>query len=617
MPYGDKKIKKPTLRRSQSVTTYGVGAIVDLPQGDSVMVCGIDCWDPYKFVPLRDPRLEAKLGVAYFLMAPDAEDTKNSTAIKAVRFPRFLRCRKCHSIRDVDDWRVRYEKTGRYNFNDRPRCDIDGLALIPSRFIAACRKGHIEDFPFSAWAHSNGTVCANPDIKYFEAGNQSSLAGVLIKCETCKRARNMGGSFSRETLAEIYRCKGSKPWEFIFESSCGEQLMTLQRGATNVHFPIVKSSILIPPHSTEGVRAKILKSEAWQWYHSQKGLAEPDFLTQMLVRELKISSGKAADEVEALLGATDEIVEKEQTEEDYRFDEYRAFLGDFQREKLSTKDFLVEIIPALDYDIPYLKTVVLAKKLREIRAQIGFSRVKPAQTTDEEGAEVEEDVRVEASKISETRKKWFPAYEVRGEGIFLEFDSTLLSKWAQQANVTERVKPLLQRSEKQPDAFSVVTTLTPEFIFLHTFAHLLIRQLSFECGYSSSALRERIYCTSDPSKRDMTGILIYTADGDSDGTLGGLVRQGEKELLPTTIMQGVHQAEWCSSDPLCIESEGQGYQAMNLAACHSCAMLPETSCEMLNRYLDRGLVVGTLSDATVGLFKKWLVNQEIKQTLAG
>ena len=100
----------------------------------------------------------------------------------------------------------------------------------------------------------------------------------------------------------------------------------------------------------------------------------------------------------------------------------------------------------------------------------------------------------------------------------------------------------------------------------------------------------------------MYGLLIYTAEGDSDGTLGGLVRQGEPDLFPNTLMHAVTDARWCSSDPLCIESDGQGYQALNLAACHSCCMLPETSCELLNRYLDRAAIVGTLSNPEIGIF---------------
>ncbi len=67
--------------------------------------------------------------------------------------------------------------------------------------------------------------------------------------------------------------------------------------------------------------------------------------------------------------------------------------------------------------------------------------------------------------------------------------------------------------------------LTPKFVALHTLAHLAIRRLVFACGYGSASLRERLYISDNPKSR-MAGILIYTASGDSEGSLGGLVSMG-------------------------------------------------------------------------------------------
>ena len=144
--------------------------------------------------------------------------------------------------------------------------------------------------------------------------------------------------------------------------------------------------------------------------------------------------------------------------------------------------------------------------------------------------------------------------------------------------------------------------LRPEFVLIHTFAHLIINQLSFDCGYGSSAIRERIYCEKTGDEYKMYGVLIYTASGDSEGSLGGLVRQGEKGLIEDTIVTALKNALWCTSDPVCIQSSGQGPESCNLAACHNCAILPETCCECGNRLLDRGLVIGTLDINDVGFF---------------
>ena len=54
----------------------------------------------------------------------------------------------------------------------------------------------------------------------------------------------------------------------------------------------------------------------------------------------------------------------------------------------------------------------------------------------------------------------------------------------------------------------------------------------------------------------------------------------------------LEEATWCSSDPLCISSMAQGFESLNYAACHACALLPETSCVARNTLLDRVSVIG-------------------------
>jgi len=103
----------------------------------------------------------------------------------------------------------------------------------------------------------------------------------------------------------------------------------------------------------------------------------------------------------------------------------------------------------------------------------------------------------------------------------------------------------------------------------------------------------------------MAGVLIYTAAGDSEGSMGGLVRMGEPGILEYTLARALERAQWCSSDPVCIESKGQGPDSCNLAACHSCSLLPETSCEEQNRLLDRGVVIGTLEEPDSGFFSRF------------
>lgn len=592
---------RPTLRRSQTVTTFGVGAIADLPDA-SVMICGTDKWDTRGSVSLSDPRLEKKLGVSYFRMAPDSDSPGDG--ITAVRFPRAMRCRRCNKLRDIEAWRIAAQSTKRFiYFDDKPYCDTCSIALIPSRFVVACRKGHIDDFPFVEWAHGGKEkICTEPKIEYREIGASASLGSIRITCSNCNESRSMGGSFSKETLENISKCKGAMPWEMEYESECRERLTTLQRGGTNVHFPSLKSSILIPPHSSQNLKTKITESLAWELYISQQGALDSTMAIQLIANELQEDLKKVEAIFNEINGEPEESPELK-SEEEYRYEEYLAFKGEYDQSTSDPRDFLIEEKNVSEYNLPFLKSLVLVKKLRELRVQTGFSRIRPPQQNEEDSSD--DDELIETMPVSQKRQNWLPAYEVRGEGIFIEFKPEDLKSWANQDLVKSHLASLISRSKKNPDAFGVVSELIPEFILLHTLSHIMIKQLSFECGYSSSALRERMYVSNRLGK-EMYGFLIYTADGDADGTLGGLVRQGEPDLFVDTMLKALNESQWCSSDPLCIESKGQGYLALNLAACHSCCMLPETSCELINRYLDRTTLIGSLSNPEIGLFTSTL-----------
>jgi hypothetical protein len=194
--------------------------------------------------------------------------------------------------------------------------------------------------------------------------------------------------------------------------------------------------------------------------------------------------------------------------------------------------------------------------------------------------------------------------EVHGEGVFLRLDEDRLGTWEKTVAVAARVermrtahqRVLVQRADTPSSVVS--SPATPRMVLLHTLAHVLINEWSLEAGYPAASLRERLYAADD-----MAGVLVYTATSDSAGSLGGLVAQGEPELLRHAVLSAVRRAEWCSSDPLCMETEASGTGGVNLAACHACVMLPETSCEHNNILLDRALLVGTPDDPRLGYFE--------------
>ena len=238
--------------------------------------------------------------------------------------------------------------------------------------------------------------------------------------------------------------------------------------------------------------------------------------------------------------------------------------------------------------------------LQETRVLRGFTRGR------------DNDLKIAAGKALLRRRPlppdrdWLPAYVVKGEGIYLEIDSDNLARWEARGEVQERADLIGERyGQVVTDRGGRLRDISPRMIMIHTLAHLLINELVFTCGYSSASLRERLYVSRD-STREMAGLLIYTAAGDSEGTMGGLVRMARPDHLRPIFAAALSDARWCSTDPVCMDAgeKGQGPDSCNLAACHGCALLPETSCEEFNRFLDRGLVIGTFDDPTLGFFSE-------------
>jgi len=244
--------------------------------------------------------------------------------------------------------------------------------------------------------------------------------------------------------------------------------------------------------------------------------------------------------------------------------------------------------------------VTLVQRLRETRALTGFARVYP--DNDQAFEQRKNMLRLHQA---EGPNRWLPAYAVFGEGIFIELDESRVRAWEERPEVVNRAWPLNQHFEMVRQRRRLPERLVrPRLVLLHTLAHLLINQLTFDCGYSTAALRERLYASSN-SEAPMAALLIYTAAGDSEGTMGGLVRMGRPGDLERVFRRAIQNARWCSADPVCMElgaTGGQGPDSCNLAACHNCALVPETSCEQFNRFLDRWMLVGTPEEPDAGFF---------------
>ena len=220
----------------------------------------------------------------------------------------------------------------------------------------------------------------------------------------------------------------------------------------------------------------------------------------------------------------------------------------------------------------------------------------------------EQGIRVTTAPISAKQLDWLPAVENLGEGIFLQLKTERLHEWEKLDAVRRRAETLIKAYSvwRQKRGLPEVKDQRPRLLLLHTLAHLLMRQMSLDCGYSSASLRERIY-----SDEKMAGLLIYTSTPDSDGSLGGLVRQtrlirnddgSERDCFGRLLDDVKDLARTCSGDPLCREHDPRRTERLNAAACHACAMVSETSCEFGNRLLDRGMVASLPNSGNTGYF---------------
>jgi hypothetical protein len=269
--------------------------------------------------------------------------------------------------------------------------------------------------------------------------------------------------------------------------------------------------------------------------------------------------------------------------------------------KIKTSNFIEysTILPTI------FSRIMLVEKLQETRVLAGFTRVFP----DNQLSYQQRQQLFWKEASDNLEEKWLPAYKVYGEGIFFEFDEKNLRDWEYRDDVKDRIRTLTGRQEAmQVERHFRVRDVSPRFVLLHTFAHLIMNRLTFECGYGSASLRERLYVSTNIDF-PMAGVLIYTADGDSEGTMGGLVRMGKTNTIESVIQRAIENAAWCSADPVCMEmgnSSGQGPDSCNLAACHNCALVPETACEEFNRFLDRGVVVGDIEKPGLGFFRRLL-----------
>ncbi len=598
------------LRRSAAVMTFGPGSVVDFRADGapvSAVAAGLEEWDR-SFPPaglanpqrITEPRLQRKLSVGGFRLPPvvdenwrDDQGNPDRRTLVAARFPEWLQCPQCDRLAPAGRWSQDPGRAGRYCAGcTRKAPGQRKVFAVPVRFVMACTKGHLDDFPWHIWV-GHKTDCKKKDrADLYLRSERPGLAGLVLSCRDCGARRSMDGVFSAQTWRG-FRCRGRRPWLAAANETCDCEPRALQRGASNLYFPVIESALSIPPWSDAIQEAlgvywnPIVTTKSEDRATFIRILAQGDL--EPVLRELGLSPAELARQIEdRLTQYNDDAILN------IRQEEYRQFVSGIDTRDRDAREFEVRNVRVPDSLLPFFSRVVRVVRLREVRALKGFTRINPP--GDEDSPDI--------AAIAVGDPGWLPAVEVRGEGIFLAFNSDTLRVWETRDDVVSRAQSVDEAwriewhrryGEGEP-----AWPITPRYLLAHSFAHALMRQLTLECGYSTAALRERLY-VSDGSD-GMAGLLIYTATSDSDGTLGGLQRQGEALRIERAVGAAIAAMEWCSSDPLCIEGMISGADGLSLAACHACVLAPETACEEYNRFLDRASLVGLPGTPEVGFF---------------
>lgn len=609
--------------------THGAGAIIDLGEGKSAVVMSPDYWRRYGTI--QEPRLAKFLGVRYFRspaegwFMSDEGFTKSGVLVR--RFPYLWYCPQCRRLQN-----------GQYcNWCSN---EEEKVELIPPRLIAACEGGHLQDFPWRYWVRCDNN---NHVLELHPSKEESDLEIRCPKCMEEKKPtkdnprpgiRNLAGALGKTKLS----CRGERPWigDKKAKEDCERKIHGMMRGGSNVYFPLIRSSILIPRYSWR-IYQRIIEGRDLDYVkRTYDDFGEDSEMFRMVLENVitkyrplyvdgEDSEYTVQDFKDAFIYHCKAPISK-----NIKMDEWNALKDPGSPPKKSDRlDFHpvnIDISENL-YLKEYFDKLIVLKRLTEVISLCGFTRINPYEKETEwsyqnrkdptistirendeikwkeihdemvegDGATrrgykylVEFDSRTQRPKPDE--RDWLPAIKNKGEGIFFIFNKERLRRWEED----DEVKKWAYQIEKNGvQTLSIMEgfEFTPRGLLLHTFSHLLLKQIARECGYQLASLRERLYA----SKSDNTyGVLIYTSTPDSQGSLGGLTYQAEDlGILTEHIRSLIDSAKFCSQDPLCGQHNPKITKKPWGAACHSCLHVPETSCEaLMNRFLDRYMIQG-------------------------
>lgn len=585
-----------SIRPSQYITTYGPGSILEGERGPRVILSlqgsGI-------FSNGREPRSFEIYDQRFCDSLLDGHRIVRIPSNAEIGLPDST---DAYETRDFPIWSLCVEHNTIYRY-DRQTHTACPLCSRPAnqfeawqksrreaiRFIMACKNGHMDDVNWIGLVRHASANCM-PAYMLWEGGG--SLSDVTIRCPLCREKTNLGQAYGRE-----YRCTGRFPEKNLYGLECNAGAKMVQRGAANLRMPEILTSLTIPPRSRE--LHELLGRQDVKAALYGRNLATKDEIMRLL--EAFAQNRLIPHGVVYRIGQYDENLilkalgdvsaqDVPKTMYEYRVDELDAL------QKAATLGEPVQpsstpgAPPRFEVhrnEVCFFKTpsgrilrVTPVCRLRVVAVQKGYRRIEPVTSP------------VVGTEFEDNGHKWYPGVELHGEGVFIDLkpegDSYSTVHWKMNGIENEKWMEAYTNPDLYgyQDKLSDYSCLHPVFVWWHTLAHRLINALSVDSGYSSAAIRERVYIklTGDGITG---GILLYTAQPGGDGTLGGLIATVPKfDRVLNTALRDIYI---CSNDPLCSGNEFNP-GAYNGAACYACQLISETSCEHRNMFIDRNLL---------------------------
>lgn len=614
--------------RSKLISNYGgVGSLIET-QDCSIIIETFDNWH-YKDLAnrlstyiIKDDRLLNRLknrfpNIRHIVQIPtDKNSFTDHVRPSANYFSKWFYCARCNRFAEYNEMKGRWTAAGKnIAYFNPPKCsnkDCNEEVLEQIRFVMTCKNGHIHDIPWKHWntflpedrtvieddnaddetsnvklqgpqIDLSRTCCQSQDLRYEISKENTELTGIRVVCKNCKEVRTLKGIFNYQT-----DCFGRKYWWGMTNGSwaneeCDQKAKVVVKTSNSVYYSNSLSSIYIPEMQspiTNEVRVEI-----------DNLIDSKEFTIEEIVKNISISKNISKDVLRSYLQTGNVTFIPDNV---FRETEYNYLLKGEQPENNQLKFRLLEC----STQIFGFEKLVKLEKLKKITVQTSFTRQEPIDIDSILQDDDNYDYNVKRQSISKNNfdSKILPGIESYGEGILFVLDKDKIIAWEKQKNVIERIKVITENANSSTWKFhkAIAYSITPRKVLIHTLSHLLIREMEYVCGYPTSSIQERLYISEK-----MNGFLISAFDG-TDGYLGGLANLcNDLVKLNGVIQSAINRANDCSADPICLESEGQGVSKLNLAACHSCVLTPETTCELSNLFLDRKLLI----DKSFGFFK--------------